>query len=573
MPHPSTAPPASLPLPTWDAGQQRLGEAIALFRSEASASGYVVEEVRLRLPVPDVDVMPRVVIAQQPSSTPPPYPSAKHHCTLARTGGSNRDRPGMLEHPKHTPSPQRCHPNVSTAPQDVSPVVKDGPVVTATPQMPASGFKRTVSGSVIVRAPLAAVQSVTAPPPSSIPATQKVRRAGVQNEETGDVMLKEESVTEDVDVTSQKDNGHFWKTVIGRNKAVAILKAAESMHKMRQGVLKAHQFKSPRITEQDDDDEDNHEEVPVALTHEHDDDKNEDEDAVMQSEESDSENISPGRNMLLRRKEDDEVEDEAHEMKYKDSSTHGSPPTVNGASKGEKTIQYNGHDIPESHVQLLLSSVATISAREREGDKNSSRGTDHCPKDSQEDKKTTEQSRDSEVKTRPDRSTGGRSNKIGRSRRDSGDRGRTSSALRPFKCHKCPSSFDRDGHLKVHILAVHEKKRPFVCQVCDASFGHSSSLLRHVRTVHQASPAVGSGRVGQVLKNTLMGVANGTENMSQKTEQGWEDVEGNGEKHFKCSGCGLAFSRVALLNRHVANKHPVQSRCSTASDINTEDLP
>ena len=59
--------------------QARLDAAIALFRSEASASGYVVEEVRLRLPVPDVDVMPRVIIAQQNlGNTPPPFPRAKH---------------------------------------------------------------------------------------------------------------------------------------------------------------------------------------------------------------------------------------------------------------------------------------------------------------------------------------------------------------------------------------------------------------------------------------------------------------------------------------------------------------
>lgn len=140
--------------------------------------------------------------------------------------------------------------------------------------------------------------------------------------------------------------------------------------------------------------------------------------------------------------------------------------------------------IPDAHVQLLLHSAVsaqTPGSRARRLDA-----------------------------TAPTRRSTGRSS--------TGRRREGRSAPRPFKCVQCPSSFDREGHLRVHVLAVHEKQRPFVCQVCEAAFGHSSSLLRHVRTVHQAGPEA--------------------------------------PRHFRCSACPVSFTRVAQLNRHVAAAHP-----------------
>ena len=58
-------------------------------------------------------------------------------------------------------------------------------------------------------------------------------------------------------------------------------------------------------------------------------------------------------------------------------------------------------------------------------------------------------------------------------------------AARHFLCPRCPSSFERRGHLQSHIDTVHDRKRLFPCpEGCGKVFGHRSSLSRHIRTAH-----------------------------------------------------------------------------------------
>lgn len=173
--------------------------------------------------------------------------------------------------------------------------------------------------------------------------------------------------------------------------------------------------------------------------------------------------------------------------------------------------------------------------------------------------------------------------------------GNTTKSIRPFKCRLCPSSFDRDGHLRVHILAVHEKKRPFVCQICNSSFGHSSSLLRHVRTVHQTAPQAADiigtqlrsgrrqvspsmaflssssgmkgnrGSVGAGNKHNYHHSAGGSTglksiiNKHERSNKSLRHAMGFEHRPFRCSVCSQTFAKVALLNRHVASKHPISS--------------
>jgi len=344
-------PPPMLPSAPQPPGRKaRLDAAIAHFRSEASASGYVVEEVRLRLPVPEVDVLPRVVIAQNAAASAAAAAAGQTPLKLPRLPpplpllGSNGNMNGK------------------------------------------SGVKRTVSGSVILNA------------------LSPNRSNGTS--------------------TLQPPRGKFWTTVIADKDIM--------------------NHRSP---------------APSA-----------------------SPTTDYGRNS-------------------------------GGSGKSDIRRGRTGNTIPDSHVQLLLSSVAEMPARPSVVDTSVSSSASPI---------ATPPPPITVAKAKAKTSNGSRSGSL-----SGGGRTRPATA-RPFRCTQCRSSFDREGHLRVHILAVHEKKRPFVCHVCDSAFGHSSSLLRHVRTVHQES-------------------SGGTSNPA------------NGDPHFRCSVCSTAFSRVSQLNRHVAAQHNLRS--------------
>lgn len=508
---------ASLPTVQVDMRQARLDAAIALFRSEASASGYVVEEVRLRLPVPDVDVMPRVIIAQQNSSgtTPPAFPRSKH----PRFVSSNRP-PASTGHnaTQITDRPFRNPANTKNLGVPLNGGKED--IRTGNGLKTGSGVKRTVSGSVIFH-------PVAARPTSSKNEINAGTRRSQTQQKNGPLSsipyLPTKGSSASANGSGVEDETHstaFWKTVIGGDRGKAILRAAESMHRMRHGT-NGPQFRAPFSEEKEEADKTEMELEPPTET---------------QLQNSDN----TGRPVESR-----------------------GPGETRKAEEGKKanTFGTNGHSIPDSDVQLLLSSAADISAREKASPRKSSTdSTEQNPLKTFSKKQESGQSKSNGTKTA---STAHGKQHVTKGRRESLDRGQSRSTVsRPFRCHKCPSSFDRDGHLRVHILAVHEKKRPFVCQVCDASFGHSSSLLRHVRTVHQATPAVGGGRHHVPSRSGSKSSESGT----TKSEDLCDGLEDEGEKHFRCSACGQAFHRVALLNRHVANKHPLRPSTPDRSD-------
>lgn len=373
-----------VPIPHMSSRQARLDAAIAHFRSEASASGYVVEEVRLRLPVPDIDVLPRVVIAQNAAAA-----------AAASGGGGGNAR---FPHPKLPRLPtQESRPRNRLPGLGSLNTLADGAEVLSKDK----GFKRTVSGSVILNA--------------ISPTTRG----------------------------SQEPRGKFWNTVI----------AGE------------HRRESRKC-----------EDSPAS--------------------------VGDGGGTGGRARDDGKFE----------------------AKKGR--FRVGSHAIPDSHVQLLLSSVAEMPSRTLDTSVSSSASPTASPSPTGGTTVAASSVRASPngASTPPKKSA---YHRTGRSYGSRGVRGGEGRAARPFRCVQCPSSFDREGHLRVHILAVHEKKRPFVCQVCDSAFGHSSSLLRHVRTVHQA-----------------------------RRES--ESTANNGGP-FRCSACSTAFSRVAQLNRHVAANHPLNS--------------
>lgn len=521
--------------------QERLDAAIAFFRSEASASGYVVEEVRLCRPALEIDILPRVVIAQHTAAgpiLPPIYPPAKlirraHPPTpqsppsdqpmieaLAQASASNQS---IMLMDRLTDRSPRAYPLGSSHTSGMASAVE--------PLEGGIGLKRTVSGSVIVK-------SHTVFPES---------HGQEESAERGRMQFSS------VEICGLRDEPNMLLAECKRSHEYGEGEEDVPKNGMWGGPHSIEESKTPSEgpapTEEQghgSTGEDAAKESPEAADREY---------AYDSGSESEE---------MLQRREPTAAEEREENR----------PVVVVKKATADVDMDNHCHGIPESHVQLFLSSVATISERERECEERESNGLsgiavedvrsggseDH---DEDETKEGRPPALRAEAEDEQGREVGG-----SRRRHASTSKGhqanggnsdrlatRTSSAARPFKCHKCSSSFDRDGHLRVHILAVHEKKKPFVCQVCNAAFGHSSSLLRHVRTVHQASPAIGSGRIGNYLRSSQRRSESGVRASGEISDE-YQECD---ERHFRCSVCRKTFSRVALLNRHVAVKHPIRS--------------
>ena len=59
--------------------------------------------------------------------------------------------------------------------------------------------------------------------------------------------------------------------------------------------------------------------------------------------------------------------------------------------------------------------------------------------------------------------------------------------IKPFICTTCGAGFSRNGNLKCHMEAVHEKKRNFSCKIsgCEKQFYGKKEFQRHVSQVHE----------------------------------------------------------------------------------------
>jgi KRAB domain-containing zinc finger protein len=52
--------------------------------------------------------------------------------------------------------------------------------------------------------------------------------------------------------------------------------------------------------------------------------------------------------------------------------------------------------------------------------------------------------------------------------------------VKPYNCTTCGKSFSQKGHLREHIVTVHEGKKRFKCSSCDVSFKQRHSLKKHI---------------------------------------------------------------------------------------------
>ena len=54
-----------------------------------------------------------------------------------------------------------------------------------------------------------------------------------------------------------------------------------------------------------------------------------------------------------------------------------------------------------------------------------------------------------------------------------------------FVCNICGSTYNKKGHLKMHISSIHENLKPFKCEHCGRDFARRQRLKEHVEGIHQ----------------------------------------------------------------------------------------
>ncbi|VDL99499.1 unnamed protein product [Schistocephalus solidus] len=160
----------------------------------------------------------------------------------------------------------------------------------------------------------------------------------------------------------------------------------------------------------------------------------------------------------------------------------------------------------------------------------------------------------------------------------SGDRTKTSSGRRPFKCELCGSAFtqkaalkrhddvihqgianfvcDQCGYrftsavkLRLHVDSVHLDLRKFVCDLCGADFKSKQRLNSHVNAVHEESPALQCEICYSIL--------------SSKSSLSRHIASVHAEQvPAECNICFAVLCSKDSLNRHIAAVHEAFSELS-----------
>lgn len=85
---------------------------------------------------------------------------------------------------------------------------------------------------------------------------------------------------------------------------------------------------------------------------------------------------------------------------------------------------------------------------------------------------------------------------------------------RPYKCDKCPQSFNRNHDLKRH-KRIHLSVKPFPCQTCDKQFSRKDALKRHILVKRCGQPLPPDGRRSSNHQNVARSTSGVTNNRNK----------------------------------------------------------
>uniref|UniRef100_A0AAY5ENA3 Zinc finger protein 423 n=2 Tax=Electrophorus electricus TaxID=8005 RepID=A0AAY5ENA3_ELEEL len=117
-----------------------------------------------------------------------------------------------------------------------------------------------------------------------------------------------------------------------------------------------------------------------------------------------------------------------------------------------------------------------------------------------------------------------------------------------YHCTLCQEVFDSKVSIQVHLAVKHSnEKKMYRCTACAWDFRKESDLQTHVKHSHLSQPA-GPGVASKARKCIFCG-----ESFSTEVELQCHITTHS--KKFNCRFCGKAFHAIALLERHLREKH------------------
>lgn len=125
-----------------------------------------------------------------------------------------------------------------------------------------------------------------------------------------------------------------------------------------------------------------------------------------------------------------------------------------------------------------------------------------------------------------------------------------------YKCHKCPSAFEKREQYRVH-MTLHGAQQRYKCEVCDYSVKYYANYVQHMKK-HQVSADA------QAARRSLLGLPeNGSNTESGEDNKSYHPMTFaqkqaevlktlKSENKHRCKSCPFVGSTIASLEEHTA---------------------